>query len=56
MNTTQNKVGQIGSMGFNFGPRLTITKTAQGWEARKGAELVGVVATRDEAKKLLGAL
>ena len=47
---------QIGSMGFDFGPKLTVTKTADGWEARKDGKLLGVTATREGVKELLGAL
>ena len=35
--------------------RCTITKTANGWEARRGGKLVGVTQTREGAKELLGA-
>lgn len=36
--------------------RCTITRTTNGWEARRGGKLVGVTATREGAKELLGAL
>ena len=36
--------------------RLTIVRTEQGWEARRGGQLVGVTQTREGAKELLGAL
>lgn len=36
--------------------RCTITKTAEGYEARRGGKLVGVTTTREGAKELLGAL
>ena len=46
----------IGSMGFDFGPRTTIQKTAEGWEARRDGKLVGICQTREGAKELLSAL
>ncbi len=46
----------IGSRGFDFGPKTTIQKTSQGWEARRDGVLVGVCQTREGAKELLGAL
>lgn len=36
--------------------RLTISKTADGYEARKGGKLVGISQTREGAKELLAAL
>jgi hypothetical protein len=36
--------------------RLTITKTAEGWEVRRGDKLLGVTSTREGAKELAGAL
>lgn len=33
--------------------RLTITKTSEGWEARRGGKLVGVASTREGAKEIL---
>lgn len=45
------------AMGANYdATRLTITPTAQGYEARRGGKLVGVTKTREGAKELLGAL
>lgn len=43
-------------MGFNFGERLFVAKTERGWEAWRGSDLVGIATTRDEAKKMLGAM
>lgn len=55
-NARLNGLRQIGSMGFDFGPRLIIAKTERGWEAYRGDKLVGVCQTREGAKELLGAL
>jgi hypothetical protein len=43
----------IGSRGFDFGPKTTLQKTAEGWEARRGGVLVGICQTREGAKELL---
>lgn len=47
---------QIGSRGFDFGPRTTIQPTAEGWEARRDGVLIGIAKTREGAKELLSAV